>query len=74
MGKAGSAIRRLRTLCAGVEIEVKNQPPEVFLLADHEDRLEAARLLMEAAVRQQQVGIHFLLFTAESSSSPRLTA
>lgn len=63
VGHAGSAIRKLRRLCVGCEVElspVTGEFAEVSLLAEDEAKLGAAIGLVERWIRQQQVGLSVL--------------
>ncbi len=69
VGHAGAAIRKLRRLCVGCEVELTNAVAadggsgsgsggggEVSLLAEDETKLAAALGLVQRWIRQQQVG------------------
>lgn len=55
VGSRGVSIGRLRGLCVGCEVDLDARVPHVSLLADSEERLAAAVVLVEKWVRQQQV-------------------
>lgn len=58
VGHAGSAIRKLRRLCVGCEVELSPDVggvAKVSLLAEDEAKLGAALGFVERWIRQQQV-------------------